>query len=411
MMRGGDTFSVRLIVFSGLVAVLGSLGFARFGYSMILPGMKDGLMLTYGQMGLIASGNFCGYMIFAILGGMLASRYGPRIVITTSLALVGVSMLLTGFIESFPQALLLRSLTGVGSGGANAPAMILPAVWLSARRRGFASGVIASGSGIGLVATGFIVPKLNDMFGSEGWRYSWLVLGAITLVLTVFCGVIIRDSPVEAASTRGDVGNLGWRQVSRDWLLWKIGFTYVMFGFSYVIYVTFFGAYLIKEVGFTAQSTGMLWAVVGVLSLASGPLWGHVSDRIGRGYGLALVYFIQSVSFFLFANRGGDEALCASAILFGLTAWSIPSIVAAYSGDHFGPKLAFSAFGFLILFFGIGQALGPFIAGYTADLTRTFTLAFLLCSFAACLGGLLSLIMLRKRARKHFESDRPTLEC
>jgi MFS family permease len=89
-------------------------------------------------------------------------------------------------------------------------------------------------------------------------------------------------------------------------------------------------------------------------------------------------------------------ALYTSAILFGLTAWSTPSIVAALSADHFGPKAAFSALGFLTLIFGFGQALGPSAAGYLADLTKTFASVFLLSSSVAALGGFLSIKILGK---------------
>ena len=391
LVKKGSSFY--FVVIPGLVAVLGSLGFTRFGYSMILPGMKDSLMLSYTEMGLMASGNFCAYMISAVIAGLLASRYEARVVVSVSLATVGVSMLLTGFVQTYSQALILISLAGVGSGGANVPAMMLPAVWLPAKRRGLASGLIASGSSIGLIITGFLVPRLSDIFGGEGWRYSWLILGAITLIFALFCSVAIRKSKV--TSTDNHAGTLGWRVISKESLLWKIGLTYSMFGFSYIVYVTFFGSYLVKEVGLAAQSAGALWALVGVISLASGPLWGHVSDRIGRHYALTLVYFIQSLSFFLFTQRGG-ETLYMSAILFGVTAWSIPSIVAAYSGDHFGPKSSFSVLGFLTLFFGIGQASGSSVAGYLADLTKTFASSFFLCSFAAIIGGFLSLRVLRR---------------
>ena len=398
MKQTEKSFSRYLIILSGLLATLGSVGFARFGYSMILPGMKDGLMLTYTQMGLMASGNFLGYIAFAILGAILASRCGPRIVITVSLGLVGTSMLLTGFIETFPQALILRGLTGIGSGGANLPALMLPAIWFSTRR-GLATGLILSGNGVGIIVTGLLVPILNDLFGSNGWRYSWLILGAMTIAFTFFCGITIKNPVVKSTSTRGHVKALKWRLTDMDPMLWRIGLVYFLFGLSYIIYVTFFGAYLIKEVGLSSQETGVLWALIGTLSLFSGPLWGHASDRIGRGYSLAFVYFIQSLSFFLFALSARAftvEAIYASAILFGVSAWSVPSIVAAYSGDYFGPKIAFSAMGFLTLFFGVGQIFGPFIAGYLADLTKTFASSFLLSSLMATLGGILSLKMLRK---------------
>ena len=116
---------------------------------------------------------------------------------------------------------------------------------------------------------------------------------------------------------------------------------------------------------------------------------------LGRVYGIALVYFLQSLSIFLFIFAGISELLYVSVILFGVTSWSIASIVAAYSGDHFGPKLAFSAFGFFTLFFGIGQAIGPSIAGYIADTSKTFIPAFLFSSSIAAFAGLLSLKMLK----------------
>ncbi|MEM2982523.1 MAG: MFS transporter [Candidatus Bathyarchaeia archaeon] len=387
-----ETPHVYLIILSGHLAVLGSLGFARFGYSMILPSMKEGLGLSYTQMGLMASGNFSGYMVFAILGGLLASKYGARVVMTISLTLVGASMLLTGLAENFPQAFFLRCLAGVGSGGANISAMTLPASWVSTRRRGSASGLIASGSGVGLLGTGFIVPRLNEMFGGWGWRLSWMLLGASTLIFVLIYSLIMRG---KSEVSRRD-GTSGWREVGTDTVLWRVGLVYLMFGLSYVIYITFFGAYLVKEVGLTEQYAGELWALVGLLSLFSGPLWGHISDKIGRGYTLSLIYFTQSISLLLFVQGWLEEFIVISAILFGMTAWSIPTVMAAYSGDHYGSKLAPSALGFLTLFFGAGQSIGPTIAGHIADVTGTFTSAFLLSSSVAAIGGIMSLLAMRR---------------
>ena len=82
-----------------------------------------------------------------------------------------------------------------------------------------------------------------------------------------------------------------------------------------------------------------------------------------------------------------------SAIIFGLTAWSIPSIVAAASGDYMGSRLAPAALGFVTLFFGLGQAAGPSVAGTIADMTGSFGPAFLAAAGVAFLGGVGSLLM------------------
>ncbi|HBY99264.1 MAG TPA: MFS transporter, partial [Chloroflexi bacterium] len=129
------------VMFMSMITVTGALGFARFGYTLLLPGMKDGLGLNYTQTGLLATWNLVGYLFFAAVGGAVAARYGPRLVISASMLLVGAGMLLTGLAPDFLMALLMRTLTGVGSAGANVPVMGLLSAWFVARRRGMAAGV------------------------------------------------------------------------------------------------------------------------------------------------------------------------------------------------------------------------------------------------------------------------------
>ena len=60
--------------------------------------------------------------------------------------------------------------------------------------------------------------------------------------------------------------------------------------------------------------------------------------------------------------------------------WSIPTIMSAAVGDYTGPARAVKAFGFITLFFGAGQITGPAVAGFLADMTGTFSMAFWLCA-------------------------------
>jgi MFS family permease len=82
-----------------------------------------------------------------------------------------------------------------------------------------------------------------------------------------------------------------------------------------------------------------------------------------------------------------------SAVLFGFTAWSIPTIMAAAAGDYVGPRLAPAGLGFITLFFGIGQALGPVLGGYIADATRSFTIPFLVAGGISLAGMVFSLFL------------------
>ena len=100
-------------------------------------------------------------------------------------------------------------------------------------------------------------------------------------------------------------------------------------------------------------------------------------------------------------GKAGAESragFAASAILFGLTAWSIPTIMAAAAGDFVGPRLAPAGLGFITLFFGIGQAVAPAFGGYLADLSGSFTLPFLVAGGISLVGMVASLFLKKPAA-------------
>ncbi len=175
--------------------------------------------------------------------------------------------------------------------------------------------------------------------------------------------------------------------------IWYLGIVYFFYGLSYIIYMVFFAAYLIKEMGYTESWAGGLWATVGGLSIFCGVIWGGISDRIGRSRGAALAYLVLSVSYIIFALMKFEIGFYLSAFLFGLTAWSIPTIMAVTAGDFVGPRLAPAGLGFITLFFGIGQSMGPALGGYLADISNSFTLPFLVAGGISLVGMLFSLYL------------------
>ena len=146
-----------------------------------------------------------------------------------------------------------------------------------------------------------------------------------------------------------------------------MGFVYFLFGFAYMIYFTFFQKRLTADLGLSSNTAGNLFLIVGVASIACGFLWGTISDRIGRGRAIAINCLIQAVAAILFALWPTTAGLVISAFLFGLTAIAVPGIVGAGCGDQFGPMLASASLGFVTIFLGIGQVLGPYVAGAMAD--------------------------------------------
>ncbi len=397
-----------IVIFMGLITTVAAHGFGRMAYTLLLPAMKDGLSFDYTQLGLLGTGNFIGYLSMAIIGGFLAARFGTRTVIAIALVLMGITMILTGLAQSFKFAFAMRLLTGLGNGAAYVPAMALGSAWFSIKKRGFATGIVSGGIGLGMFLSGVIVPFILKSYQTDGWRYSWYILGTLVLVVAVIVFVFIRNQPAEkgllpvgqekkedspAPAVQGKVSSLDWGKVYKMKALWFLGVVYSFYGMSYIIYVVFFAAYLVKEMGHTQAWAGGLWATAGGLSIFCGVIWGSISDWIGRGKGSACAYLVLAASYIVFALIKVDAGFYISAFLFGLTAWSIPTIMAATAGDFVGPRLAPAGLGFITLFFGIGQSIGPALGGYLADVSKSFTLPFLVAGGISLCGTVFSLYL------------------
>ena len=401
-----------IVVLMGMLTTVGAHGFGRMAYTLILPEMCAGLGITFTKAGMLASGNLMGYLIFSLIGGILASRYGSRIVISLSLLLMGITMLLTGMAATFEFALAMRLLTGIGNGGAYVPAMALGSTWFAMKQRGFATGIVSGGIGVGTCISGIVVPLILIVYGTEGWSYAWYYLGGAVLVISAICWMFLRNRPADlglqqvgetkrvpspaaaALSVKKGVSNLQWSLVYRMKEVWYIGIVYFMYGFSYVIYMTFFKQFLI-EAGVADARASAMWALVGGLSIFCGVIWGGISDILGRNKGAALAYLVLACSYAVFALFNSMGAFYLSTVLFGLSAWSIPTIMAAAAGDHVGPDLAPAGVGFVTLFFGIGQVLGPTLGGYLRDVTGAFTLSFSVAVVISLIGLVGSLWLMR----------------
>ena len=398
-----------IVITMGLLTTIGAHGFGRFAYSMINPSMIDGLGLSYTEVGNLAAGNFVGYLVLAIVGGFLAAKLGPRIVISLSLALMGITMILTGLAKTYDFALVMRTLTGLGNGGSYVPAMALGSIWFSAHKRGLATGIVTAGIGIGFALSGMLIPPILSAYGAEGWRFCWYYLGVIVLVLAGITYGFLRNSPEDLglkqlgsdASKDKSEGQkakgLEWGKIYKIGSVWHLGAVYLMYGFSYIIYINFFATFLVKEMGWTNSEAGRLFTFLGLLSIFCGLLWGGISDIIGRKGGAALAYVALAISYGIFALFRSPGAFYVSAVFFGLTAWAIPTIMAAAAGDYVGPRLAPAGLGFITLFFGIGQAIGPYVGGVFADITDSFTLSFALASGVSVIGAVGSVTLRRPR--------------
>jgi MFS family permease len=404
-----------VIVAIGNLCILACLGFGRFALGMLLPSMAATLRLSYAQIGYVGTGNFVGYLAAVLLCGPVAARLGARRLIFAALVLMAGSMLLIARAGSYHQVLVLYLVTGIGSGAVNVPVMGLVARWFTRSVRGRAAGFVVVGSGFAIIVSGWLIPFVNRWRGPEGWRTSWLVLGLAVLSVALLALLLVRDRPEDrglapfgnppgAASSSPATPPAAGRFPPAVVLL---GLAYSLFGFTYVIYATFIVTTMVRERGFSERIAGSFWSTLGLLSLVSGPVFGALSDRLGRRVGLAIVFSIQAVAYALVAAPLPAAALYLSVALFGVVAWAVPSIMLAAVSDHVGPERAVGAFGLVTFVFGLGQIAGPAVAGILADRTGSFRSSFALA--AALAGAAIVLTAWLKKPGEAVQGDRAAL--
>jgi MFS family permease len=388
-----------VIMALGFLGIFGAGGLSRFGYSAVLPEMQEALGLSGAAAGSLASWNLAGYTLMALVGGFLASRFGPRKVVAAGMFISAAGMMLTGLSQGLVLASACRFLTGIGNGMVMAPSLILMAAWFDARRLGLASAVSSSGIGLGLVVAGPVVPRLIDSGGDDGWRFAWYFFAAVALFVSLVIVFFERDRPhapprdngPRKSEQRATLADLG--VILRSRFAWHLGFIYFLYGFAYLIYYTFFQKRLIADLGLSSETAGDLFLIAGVASLLFAVLWGAFSDRIGRGRAMAVIFVLEAVAATLFAVRPGMAALVISAVVFGSGVFSVPGLIGAACGDRFGARVAFASMGFVTIFIGLGQATGPYVGGLLEDVFGSLGPSYLVSAAFFAVGAVAALLL------------------
>jgi len=392
-----------VIVGVGVLVKMAGLGFGRFAYPMLLSNMRGSLGFNYIEMGLLSGAIMLGYLLFSLIGGMLATRLGPKRIVIASLLCGALSMFFISKLSGFFPLLFFAFVMGAGGAGSHISMTTLPMAWFEERRLGGALGIVTGGTGLGIIVTGLLLPALLFQLGKEAWRQCWLLMAFITFLVAVIGWILLREKPSQTMflshSSRENQEFISSTEGRNGLTLKAIFIIYFIFGFAYNIYVTYFVAYMIEEVRLTEKTAGDIWAIFGWMCMGSGLIWGFLSDRLGRRKALLWNNGIISFSVLLPLFLHPPFFLGLSAFLFGGTFLGMVTVVAASIGDQVVEKRAY-VYGWVTLVHGIGQFLGTISGGYFKDLTGSFQLTLLvsLTGFLLCL----LLTAINKKGREVF---------
>jgi ACS family glucarate transporter-like MFS transporter len=367
------------------------------------------------RLGWIFSAFLIGYAGFQVPAGWLASRFGPRLVITLGVVWWGVATALTTVIPvGISQAVLLligvRFTLGAGEAVIYPSANQLVARWVPEQERGLINGLIFAGVGAG---SGLTPPLLTWFILHYGWRSAFWFSAVIGVIAGAVWWWLARDTPeedshvsaselriiraglVEDAAASSAPVVISWRAILSRRDLAAMSFSYFAYGYTAWIFFSWFFVYLAQVRGLNLKASA-LFTMLPFLSMTIGSLGGGVlSDRLTRLYGLwvgrcgvASVAFFFTAVFLVLGSRaqspqvagvilaGGAGALYVSQSSF----WSVSADIAGRSSGVFSSIVNM-----------VGQIGGAVTASLTPWVAQRFgwTTSFAIAAALAVAGGVL----------------------
>jgi MFS family permease len=342
------------------------------------------------------------------LAGRLADRWGPRLVIVLSLALLGLGSIASAFVQSLWHIYLTAGVVmAVGAGGsALSTGSALVARWFE-RRRGLAMGLAAGGMSAGQLV---VIPLATVLTLTLGWRWSFFWLGLGLLVLVVPVGLLLlRDTPEErgqrplgatgtapstaqmaAAQQAGRVSVSEAAQTAPFWLL--MGTFFVCGYTSNGMVLTHFMPHALEH-NFSALEASAALGVMGAMNIVGTIGSGWLCDRFGRRGPLATYYFIRGVALVFLLYVWNVPSLHFWAALFGLNYISTVPPTTTLTANIYGRYSVGELSGWIFFSHQVGSALGAAGAGWIYEWTGSYSPALVSAAVMAFVAAGLSMLI------------------
>ena len=220
------------LTLGGLLALASGMGIGRFVYTPILPIMAEATGLTKSASGLIASANFAGYLLGALLLVLPRLAGGRRAWFLGALTMGAATTAGMGLADQMTSFLLLRFLGGVASAFVLVLGSALVLDRLAASGRIALAPLHFAGVGIGIAVSAVVVDALRS--ADTGWRSLWLATGAIAALVIPLCAWLVPGDPTPIGDMAAAISPP--RPVRG---LARLSLCHGLFGFGYVITATF----------------------------------------------------------------------------------------------------------------------------------------------------------------------------
>jgi OFA family oxalate/formate antiporter-like MFS transporter len=308
--------------------------------------------------------------------GFLVDRFGPRVLLSVGGAVTGLSWVLAARVTTLTGLYLTYGLLGgIGTGIVYVGVIGHMVQWFP-DRRGFATGIVAAGYGMGALLTTFPIAESMKEASYQQALFRW---GLVFMAVGILAAQGLRRPP-ERRTVRGESRipspesrNYRPLEMLRTPIFWLMFIMMTMMSTA--------GLMVTSQMAAFTRDFGMANAIVFGLPLLplalsldritnglTRPFFGWLSDRIGRENTMVIAFTLEGVAMTLWLFTRSNPAafvLMSGVVLF---AWGeIFSLFPSTLTDTYGPKHATTNYGFLYMAQGIGSVLGGPVAALIHD--------------------------------------------
>jgi OFA family oxalate/formate antiporter-like MFS transporter len=340
--------------------------------------------------------------------GWLIERFGPRLLLSIGGALTGLSWILASRATHLTDLYLTYGLLGgIGTGVIYVGIVGHMVQWFP-DRRGFATGMVAAGYGIGAVLTTY---PIKDDLAASGYQHTLLWFGALFGCVALLAAQGMRRAPGSGSGSVVDSSvaarDVGPSVVLRTPIFWLMFLMFTMMSTSGLMVISQMGTFA-KDFG---VASALVWGTT-ALPLAllldrvtnglTRPFFGWVSDRIGREQTMLLAFGFEGVAMTLWLLNRSDPLLFVVLSGVAFFGWGeIFSLFPATLTDTFGKLHATTNYGFLYMAQGIGSIFGGPLAAALHERTGTWVVVFSVVIGLNFLTALLAIAVLKPLRAKY----------
>jgi len=370
-----------VILFASFYAFI-AFAFAFQQAPPLITSIKEEFNITHAEAGLLMSIVLVPGIFLSLPAGLFVEKYGVRRVGFTSLLCIVLGCFVTLTANSFMTVLAGRLILGVGGGLIIPTTPAIIAQWFSREELGKAMGIYGIGMPLAMVVA---FPSASASMIAYGWRSPFYISLAVGIAAAAVFVAVVKEGPFVEHK-----GKEGARQAMGNFEIWKVGIVWLFFNAAVLSFMTWAPELFETYKGMPKVYASFLASLLGWAAILCVPIYGLMSDRMGRRKPFAIVgSFLMTLAFVALAYTS-NLALVASIVALGVAAAMVPPIASALPAEILGPSLASVGFGITGICLNLGAASAQPLVGFLLDVTKSYAFCLLGMAVLSAVGAIVA---------------------